>query len=51
LNWNPADFTGGAIILDYSIYITEIGGDFMVLAPSILNPTYTVTELVGGKTY
>jgi len=51
LNWNPAEFTGGAIILDYSIYITEIGGNFMVLDSSILSPTYTVTGLVGGKTY
>jgi len=51
LTWTQAEFTGGAVIIDYRINIAQVGGSYSVLASNLVNPSYTVIELTSGITY
>jgi hypothetical protein len=51
LTWTPAEFTGGALIEDYSIYIAEQGGAFTELASSLTSAEYLASGLTFGVVY
>ncbi len=51
ITWTQAEFTGGAVIIDYRISIAQVGESYLVLASNLVNPSYTAIELTSGITY
>jgi hypothetical protein len=49
--WEPAAFTGGAVIIDYQILIAVSGETLQVLDSNLVSPQYTALGLTAGVIY
>lgn len=51
ISWTAPVFTGGAVIEDYRVSISEQGAEFTVLASGVTGTSYIATGLEFGLTY